>query len=528
MPLNFDREQTLNSLQKLLQLHQSDNVAVARIAIPVGEVVSCGQSTVKTLEPISAGHKVALQLIAKGDSILKYGQRIGTASEEILPGAWVHVHNVSAARGETEYEFCTEINELPCPAESRTFMGYRRANGTIGTRNYVALISTVNCSATTARYVAQELAKSDLSAFPNVDGVIPLVHKGGCAFSFGGEDHQQLNRTLAGFANHPNIFSSLILGLGCETAQASQLQSDYGLVQLGGSGSCEQQGSELPMVLNIQEVGGVRKTVDRAVGVLRDLLVQADKVRREPIPISELMVGLECGGSDGASGITANPALGFASDLLVAHGGTAVLSEIPEVYGAEQLLTRRAISRDVADALLERIHWWEQYAQRHQASIDNNPSYGNKQGGLTTIFEKSLGAVAKGGTSPLRAVYKYAESVKERGFVLMDTPGYDPASVTGMVAGGAQVIVFTTGRGSCFGCKPAPTIKVATNSPMFHRMRDDMDINAGTILEGATVEQVGNEIFEMIIATASGHPTLSEAQGIGDEEFCPWVPGPIF
>lgn len=515
----------MNHLQKLLQLHPSDNVAVARIQIASGEDLTSGIGTpVRTQESIGAGHKVAVREIAAGEPILKYGQRIGIASGPIACGAWVHVHNVEAARGQTEYEFCTELNEPARPTEARTFMGYRRPNGKAGTRNYVALISTVNCSATTARYVAAELAKSDLREFPNVDGVIPLIHKGGCAFSSGGEDHQQLNRTLAGFAQHPNIAANLILGLGCETAQADQLQSDHGLVQLGSA----RRSGKLPMVLNIQDVGGVRKTVDRAVGILRDLLIQANDVRREPVPISELMVGLECGGSDGASGITANPALGYASDLMVAHGGTAVLSEIPEVYGAEQLLTRRSVSRAVADALLERIRWWEDYAKRHHASIDNNPSYGNKQGGLTTIFEKSLGAVAKGGTTPLRAVYKYAEPVTERGFVLMDTPGYDPASVTGMVAGGSQVIVFTTGRGSCFGCKPSPTIKVATNSPMFRRMQDDMDINAGTILEGATVEDVGREIFEMIIATASGRPTLSEAQGIGDEEFCPWVPGPIF
>ncbi|MFN8705692.1 MAG: UxaA family hydrolase, partial [Planctomyces sp.] len=337
---------------------------------------------------------------------------------------------------------------------------------------------------------------------------------------FGGEDHLQLNRTLAGFARHPNISASLILGLGCETAQASHLESEHGLVQLGGGKA--QDVPNRPMTLNIQEVGGVRKTVDRAVEVLMELLPIANNVRREPIPISELKVGLECGGSDGASGITATPALGVASDMIVAHGGTGILSEIPEVFGAEHLLTRRSVSRKVADALLERIRWWEDYAAMHKAAIDNNPSVGNKQGGLTTIFEKSLGAVAKGGTAPLRAVYKDAALVTERGFVLMDTPGYDPASVTGLVAGGAQIIVFTTGRGSCFGCKPSPTIKVATNSGIYNRMREDMDINAGTILEGATVEEVGREIFESIIATASGKQTLSEAQGIGDEEFCPW------
>lgn len=502
-------------------------MAVTRRAVRPEEVVTLAGRSVRIAEAIPANHKVAIQEITAGQTIRKFGQPIGSAVTAIPVGHWVHVHNVSIERERAGYEYCTDLVEPPRPAEARTFMGYRRKNGRAGTRNYIAVISTVNCSATTARYVAQELAKSDLSNYPNIDGVIPIVHKSGCAFAYNGEDHHLLNRTLAGFAGHPNIAACLVLGLGCETAQASHLQKSHGLIQLGGAGRHEPDDS-LPMILNIQEVGGVRKTVDKAVGVLRELLAGANSVRREPIPLSELILGLQCGGSDGASGITANPALGVASDLLVAHGGGSVLAETPEVYGAEQLLTRRSVTRQVADKLLERIHWWEEYARKNNASIDNNPSYGNKQGGLTTIIEKSLGAVAKGGTAPLRAVYQFAEPITERGFTLMDTPGYDPISVTGLVAGGCQIVVFTTGRGSCFGCKPSPTIKVATNSPMYHRMRDDMDINAGTILEGTSVEAVGREIFEKIIATASGEKTLSEQQGIGDEEFCPWMPGPIF
>ncbi|MCA9063574.1 MAG: altronate dehydratase [Planctomycetaceae bacterium] len=517
----------MDATEKFICLDPGDNVVVARVAVAAGDTCTFQGRTVTVTEPIGAGHKMAIQTIPLSENIVKYGQPIGCASSAIDPGRWVHVHNVAATRGTQEYEFCTDIRNPPPVERPRTFPGYRRPDGSVGTRNYIALISTVNCSATAARYVADELRRTELSDYPNIDGIIPLVHKGGCAFSFDGEDHQQLNRTLAGFARHPNIGARLVLGLGCETAQAGHLQAQHQLVQLDMPGQAAEQ-EHNPLVLNIQDVGGVRKTVDRAVGILRDLLPLANQVERVEIPLSELKVGLECGGSDGNSGITANPALGYASDLLVAHGGTAILSEIPEVYGAEQLLTRRSVSREVAEQLLERIRWWENYAKQHHAAIDNNPSVGNKLGGLTTIFEKSLGAVAKGGTSPLRAVYRYAEAVTERGFVLMDTPGYDPASVTGMVAGGAQVIVFTTGRGSCFGCKPAPTIKVATNSPMYHRMRDDMDINAGTILEGSTVEDVGREIFEMIVATASGHQTLSEQQGIGDEEFCPWTPGPIF
>ena len=509
----------------ILRLHASDNTAVTTVHLNAGSVASVDDFRFRTATDIPAGHKVALKEIPQGAPIIKFGQTIGYASERIADGDWVHVHNVNTSKPGLEFEFGTEVNELK-PVTSRTFQGFRRENGGCGTRNYLAVVSTVNCSATTARYVAQQLARTDLADYPNIDGIIPLVHKAGCAMAFGDSDHHQLNRTLAGFAKHPNVAASLVLGLGCETAQADYLEEQHGLVQLGGSRP--DTSDRGPMVMNIQEVGGIRKTVDRAAGVLRDLLPIVNDVMREPIPVSELKVALECGGSDGNSGITANPAVGVAADMLVAQGGTAILSETPEMYGAEHLLTRRAVSREVGEQLLERIRWWEEYAERNGVTIDNNPSVGNKQGGLTTIYEKSLGAIAKAGTSPLRAVYRYAEPVKERGFVIMDSPGFDPASVTGKVAGGAQVVVFTTGRGSCFGCKPSPTIKVSTNSLMFKRMSDDMDLNAGTILEGESVYSVGEQIFERIIATASGEPTLSESQRIGDDEFCPWQPGPVF
>lgn len=508
----------------LLPLHPDDNVAVATAHLKSGTAAHAHRAVVLR-DDVPAGHKVATANIAAGDPIVKFGQIIGYASADIAPGDWVHVQNVTATKPGLDYEFCTQIRSPAPPSTQRTFQGFRRPNGSVGTRNYIAVISTVNCSATTAKYVAQELSGTDLSCYPNIDGIVPLVHKSGCALEFNGEDHRQLNRTLAGFARHPNVVACLILGLGCETNQASLVQQNHGLVQLQG---VDEDRQDQPLVLNIQEEGGVRRTVDRAVGVLRELLPVANDVQRVPVPISELKVALECGGSDGNSGITANPAVGVASDLLVAHGATSIISEVPEMYGAEHLLTRRAINRQVGEALLERIRWWEDYAARHGASIDNNPSVGNKNGGLTTIFEKSLGAIAKGGTAPLQAVYRYAEPVTESGFVIMDTPGYDPASITGKVAGGAQVVVFTTGRGSCYGCKPSPTIKVATNTTMFERMRDDMDINAGVILEGTPVAEVGEQIFERILATASGTPTLSEQQGIGDEEFCPWHPGPIF
>jgi altronate hydrolase len=509
-----------------LRLHPEDDVVICRRSAPAGATwIAPSGDPVASRRLIDLGHKMAIRGLAAGQPVRRYGQLIGFATGPIAPGDWVHTHNLGMGELHQDYEFCTAVPPDAAPVEPRTFLGFRRADGRAATRNYIGIISTVNCSATSSKYIAQRFDADLLANYPNIDGVVPLVHKGGCAMEFGGFDHQQLARTLAGFARHPNIGAYLVVGLGCETAQASFLADNYGLVQLKVNGSAS---AERPLILNIQDQGGVRKTVERGVAVLREMLPEVDKSRRMPIPVSEIVLGLECGGSDGNSGVTANPALGVASDLLVAHGGTSILSETPEIYGGEHLLTRRAISRAVGEKLLERIRWWEEYAAKFGAQIDNNPSVGNKRGGLTTIYEKSLGAIAKGGTSALRAVYEYAQPVTERGFVVMDTPGYDPASVTGMVAGGANVVVFTTGRGSCFGCKPVPTIKVATNTPMYERMMEDMDINAGRILEGTSLEEVGQEIFDAIIATAGGRRTKSEAQGIGDEEFCPWTSGPVF
>jgi altronate hydrolase len=470
---------------------------------------------------------MALVPIKTGQPVRKFGQMIGFATMDITPGQWVHLHNLGVGELHLDYAYATEIPPDPEPITGRTFQGYRRKDGRSATRNYIGLISTVNCSATTSKYVAQAISPTILEDYPNIDGIVPLMHKGGCAMQYEGEDHQQLARTLAGFARHPNIAAYLVLGLGCETAPASFLVNTHQLVQLD-VGRNGQSKEPLPLVMNIQDHGGVRKTVDRAIGVLKEMLPLANDVKREPIPVAELILGTECGGSDGNSGVTANPALGIASDLMVAHGGTAILSETTEIYGGEHTLTRRAISREVGEKLIERIKWWEWYTKTFNMTIDNNPSPGNKKGGLTTIYEKSLGAIAKGGSTALKQVYRYAEPVTEKGFVIMDTPGFDPASVTGLVAGGANIIVFTTGRGSCFGCKPVPSIKVATNTPMYERMIDDMDINAGRIIdEGASVEDVGNEIFEKIIAVASGEKTKSEEQNIGDEEFCPWTFGPV-
>lgn len=508
----------------LIRLHPDDNIAVAAHSLAVGTAFNLDGLEVTIREPIDLGHKVALRPIETGQPIRKFGQTIGFASRFISAGDWVHTHNVDVGDLHLDYAACSEVPPDPARLPPRTFLGYRRPDGRVATRNYIGIISTVNCSATTSRYVAQNFPRELLADYPQVDGVVALVHKGGCSFQYGGPDHLQLTRTLAGFARHPNIAAYVVIGLGCETAQASFLMEHEGLVQLNGTGSSSQAA---PLVVNIQDLGGVAKTVARVTAQIRELLPEVNHIRREPIPVSEIILGLNCGGSDGSSGITANPALGYCSDLLVAHGGTTVLAETPECVGGEHLLTRRAATPAVAQAFLDRIRWWQEYTGKFGMRVDINPSVGNKRGGLTTIYEKSLGAIAKGGTTALKAVYEYAQPITQRGFVFMDTPGYDPASVTGLIAGGCNVVCFTTGRGSCFGCKPVPTIKIATNTPMYNRMVDDMDINAGRILEGASIEEIGREIFEEVIAVASGKQTKSEAQGIGDEEFCPWTWGPM-
>lgn len=514
---------TARVVPTFIVLHPDDNIAVAARNAPGGTTVDVAGGPVTSREAIDLGHKVATRAINRGSPIKKFGQTIGFASTDIPVGAWVHTHNCGTGPLSLDYAYASEIPADPAPILGRTFQGYRRSDGRAATRNYIAVISTVNCSAYTSRLICQSLEKELLDKYPNVDGLVPIVHKHGCAMQYGGEDHLQLNRTLAGFAKHANIGAYLLVGLGCETGQASFLAESEGLHQIDIPGTPR---ADRPLILNMQEEGGIRKTVNRGVAVLREMLPEANKVKREPIPVSEIILGTNCGGSDGNSGVTANPALGYASDLLVAHGAASVLAETTEIYGGEHTLTRRAISKEVGEKLIERIRWWEKYTAMFGAEINNNPSVGNKKGGLTTIYEKSLGAIAKGGTTALRGVYNYAEPIRSKGFLIMDTPGYDPTSVTGLIAGGCNMVVFTTGRGSCFGCKPVPSIKVATNTPMYNRMVDDMDINAGTILEGATVEEVGREIFEKIVAVASGEQTKSEAQGVGDDEFAPWGIGP--
>ncbi|MGV0879003.1 altronate dehydratase family protein [Martelella sp. FLE1502] len=492
----------------ILRLHAEDNVGIALADLKPGEA---GAN-----EAIPRGHKMALEAIPQGAFVRKYGQIIGVATVDIAAGAHVHTQNLGVGTERGGDAGTPEIQPI-APASTRdTFMGYKRPDGRVGTRNFIGILTTVNCSGSVAHFIAEEAERSGLFAdLENVDGVVPIAHGSGCGMAGQGEGYETLMRTLAGYAQHPNFGAILLVGLGCEVMQLPVLAAKK-----------ELRDPSRFQFLTIQNSGGTRKTVEAALPVLRELAETANATSREPVSAEHLVIGMQCGGSDGLSGITANPALGIASDMVVAQGGTSILSETSEIYGAEHLLTRRA-RPEVAAALMERIAWWEDYCARNGGEMDNNPSPGNKRGGLTTILEKSLGAVAKGGSAPLEAVYKYAEPIDRHGFVFMDSPGYDPCSVTGQVASGANLIVFTTGRGSVSGYRPVPCIKIATNNDLWARMGEDMDINCGDVIDGVPLAEKGAEIYRMMLDVASGRPTKSEAQGFGRVEFIPWQIGAV-
>jgi len=494
-------------------LAPQDDVAIALADLPVGTVVQ----GIPLQDAVPRGHKFALRALAVGAMVRRYGQIIGQATAPISPGVHVHVHNLGMAQHAQSHDFGADLRPVVPATDLRSFNGYRRGDGKAGTRNYLGVLTSVNCSGSVARFIAEEAEKTDwFRALMNVDGIVPIVHGSGCGMSGENEGYQALFRTLQGYARNPNFGGILLVGLGCEVMQIPDL---IGAARMRDDGNFR--------YMTIQQTGGTRRTVARGIEMLHEMAAQAETCRRVPIPVSELVIGMQCGGSDGYSGITANPALGVASDLLVAHGGTTILSETSEIYGAEHLLTRRAVSAEVGEKLLDRIRWWEDYTARNKGEMNNNPSPGNKKGGLTTILEKSLGAVAKGGSAPMEGVYLYAEPIDRKGFVFMDSPGYDPCSVTGQVASGANLIVFTTGRGSVSGYKPVPCIKVATNSEMFTRMEEDMDLNTGDILDGVTLAEKGREMFEMFVRVASGEVTKSEALGFGGAEFVPWQIGAV-
>jgi len=499
-----------------IRLHSADNVVVARIDIPGGEAVE-GHNVV-TREKIPAGYKVAIRDIAKGEAILKYNVTIGFARDDLAAGTMLHNHNMDFREFDRDYAYCRDfkpVDMLP-EATRATFDGYLRADGRAGTRNFIAIVATVNCSATVVHAIADYFTPQRLAEYPNVDGVAAFSHTTGCGMEMTGEPMDLLNRTLAGYIRHPNVAAALVVGLGCERCQVGGLFQSQNL-----------ETSDALRTLVMQEAGGTRQAIAAGIEIVREMLPDANRHSRTPLPASHIMVGLQCGGSDGFSSITANPALGNAIDLLARHGGTGILSETPEIYGVEHTLTARAATTEIGEKLVERIRWWKDvYAVGRDVQINGTVSPGNQTGGLANIFEKSLGSSMKGGTGPLMAVYNYAEPVTTPGFVFMDTPGFDPVSATGQIAGGANLVAFTTGRGSCFGAKPTPSIKLATNTLMYDRMAEDMDINCGDILDGtATMEEMGQRIFDTFLDVASGKPSKSEQLNLGRHEFAPWQIG---
>jgi altronate hydrolase len=507
-------------MNSFIRLHPNDDVVIARSQLVGGTTIE--NITVRGLIP--AGHKVAMRALDVGAPVRRYNQIIGFVSKPIAAGEHVHTQNISLGEGkgdfERDYAFGVDVKPEPTRKHA-TFQGIQREDGRVATRNYIGVLSSVNCSATVARAIADHFSRhihpEALVDFPNVDGVVALTHGTGCGMDSDGLGIQVLARTLAGYATHANFYGVVVVGLGCESNQINDWLARSSL----------REGDTL-RVFNIQDTGGTRKTIEKGIALVREMLPAANRVTRAPCDASHVTIGLQCGGSDGYSGISANPALGRAVDLLVAHGGTAILSETPEIYGAEHLLTRRAVSRHIGEKLISRIHWWENYTRINQGEMNNNPSPGNKAGGLTTILEKSLGAVAKGGTTNLQAVYEYAEAVDKKGFVYMDTPGYDPVSATGQVAGGANIICFTTGRGSAYGCAPSPSLKLSTNTALWQRQEEDIDINCGEIIDGtASIESMGQRIFDLVLAIASGEQSKSESHGYGQNEFVPWQLGAV-
>ena len=505
-----------------IRLHRNDNVVTAKSNIEPNIILN--NENITTTQFIPVGHKIATKIIEEGEDIVKYDNIIGTAKKKINIGEHVHVHNTGMSDKRKDYEFslgCKKTDLIPLDQQA-SFMGYRRSNGKVGTRNFIGIISSVNCSATVCKKIAEAFDDNTLSAFENVDGIVSITHGTGCGINSKGLGWDLLQATINGYSRHPNFGGLIVIGLGCEVNQVN------GMAQ-----TMSWANSDTFKMMTIQEIGGTRKTIEEGIDLIKKMLPILNKEKREKCPASEIILGLECGGSDAYSGMTANPALGAAVDLLVKNGGTGTLAETPEIFGAEHLLTRRAINKQVGSKIVNFIKWWQQdyltKFEENKNQLHQDPSPGNKAGGLTTILEKSLGAVAKGGTTNLVDVYQYADSIKAKGFTFMNTPGYDVTSVTGLIAGGANIICFTTGRGSVFGCKPAPSIKLATNDDLFTKMTEDMDVNCGKILLGvSTIEEMGEEIFQLILDIASGKQSKSEINGLGDLEFVPWQMGAIF
>ncbi|MGI3170873.1 UxaA family hydrolase [Pseudooceanicola sp. C21-150M6] len=499
-----------------IRLDPLDNVVVARMPVSAGTPVP--SEGVTTLQDVPSGHKIAARDIRKGEAVLKYNTVIGYAAEDLVPGTWMHSHNILFDEVEKDYAFTTRYEPtdfVPQPQRA-TFDGIKRPDGRVATRNFVGVFVVSAASGTVARRIAKSFKEDDLKSFPMIDGVVPYVHDQGDGMEWTGEPMDLLRRTIGGYLKHVNTGAALIIAQGDEANDLEALLADQGL----------KRGPTLQTML-VEETEGLRAAIAAGRSKIEAMLPLANACHREPCSAEHITVGLQCGGSDGFSGLSANPALGAAMDLLVKNGGTAILSETSEIFGVEHTLTQRAVTPEVGQKLVDRMNWWLEYNAGKDTQINGRVSPGNNAGGLANVLEKSLGGAKKGGNTGLMGVYKYAEPVDAHGFVFMDTPGYDPAAATGQIAGGANMVCFTTGRGSCFGSVPAPTMKLASNTPMYDRMKADMDVNCGRIIDGEiSVEDLGKEIFEQLLEHASGHqPTKSELSGMGTNEFMPWPIG---
>lgn len=498
----------------IVRLHADDNIAVAIDDIVAGQLLPA--LGIVAAQAIPRGHKIAIRAIADGDWVLRYAQAIGAAKADISVGQHVHSHNLVMADVPRSEHLPSQAFTDKAPDAS--FLGYWRDDLRLaGTRNYVAVVPMVSCAVTVARRITQNIQQRIVQSYPGIDGAMALSHASGCAMDSNGIGLKTLQRTLAGWVGNPNFAGVLLVGLGCETNQIASFLSAHGL-SVG----------ERLQTLSIQQAGGTQAAIDQGIAQLETCLPQWSAWQRTRLNAAHLRVALQCGGSDGFSGVSANPALGCAADKLVAAGAAVILAETPEIYGAEQLLKQRAINDGVAATLQSKIDWWRDYVAREGGTLDHNPSPGNKAGGLTTILEKSLGAVAKAGVSPLQAVLEYGERNHARGLLFMDSPGYDPVSITGQIAAGANIVCFTTGRGSTYGSKPVPTLKLASNSLMAQRMSSDMDIDCGPILAGVSSHvEMGDQIFDRILALASGAASKSEQLDLGDDAFVPWQLGAV-
>ena len=487
-------------MQDFLKINDNDNVVVALNTIPAGEKITVsvgdGQKTVTAREEIPAGHKMAIFDIPEGGEVIKYGYRIGNAKENITEGSWIHTHNVKTALGDL-----LEYTYNPTPVEEKktedvTFMGFNRPDGKVGVRNEIWVIPTVGCVNNVATAIAKQ---ANAFVKGSVEEVIAFPHPYGCSQM--GDDQEHTRKILADLINHPNAGGVLVLGLGCENSNIDVLKPYIG----------DYDENRVKFLVCQEHEDEIADSVE----VIKGLIDYASKFEREPISVSKLVIGMKCGGSDGLSGITANPLVGRFSDLLISKGGTTILTEVPEMFGAETILMNRCANEELFHQTVDLINDFKNYFKSHNQTIYENPSPGNKKGGISTLEDKSLGCTQKSGSALVKGVLQYGDTVKTPGLNLLSAPGNDLVAATALAAAGAHIVLFTTGRGTPFA-SPVRTVKIATNSRLAGKKSNWIDFNAGVLVEDKTMEEETKALFDLVVATASGKQVCSEAAGFHD------------